>query len=58
MTVEEGTQREFDINDDLYWSNSTVEERFQTTTKLREFFHGREATTGRIQRIYTEFKLK
>jgi len=58
VTFESGTQREFDINDDLYWSNSTVEERFQTTTRLREFFHGEEATTGDIQRIYTVLKLK
>jgi len=52
------TQKELDIMDDLYWSRSSVEERFKTVTSLRECFYGREATTGNIQRIYTMFKLK
>jgi len=58
IEVESGTQKEFDINDDLYWSNSTVEERFRTVTELREYFYGKEATTGDIQRIYTVFKFQ
>jgi len=58
IEVEIMTQKEADINDDLYWSNSTVKERFQTTTELREYYHGREATTGDIQRICTMFKRK
>jgi len=57
IQVEVMTLKEADINDDLYWSNSTVKERFETTTRLREYYHGREATTGRVQRICTVSKL-
>lgn len=31
-------------------------EKFATITYLRECFYGPEATTGRLQRVYTIFK--
>ena len=49
-------QEEFDKTDDLYWANATVREKLETITYLRECFYGKEATTGRLQRIYTMFK--
>ena len=44
--------------DDEYWSNASLEEKLGTVIFLRECFYGNEATTGRIQRIYTVSKLK
>jgi hypothetical protein len=44
--------------DDEYWRHATTEEKLQTITFLRECFYGEEATTGRLQRFYTIFKLK
>jgi len=51
-------KEELDEIDNEYWQNATIEERFQTITFLRECFYGEEATTGRIQRVHTMFKLK
>ncbi len=39
-----------------YWSKASVEEKMQAITYLRECFYGPEATTGRLQRVYTFFK--
>ena len=47
-----------DKADDEYWCHATAEEKFQTITFLRECFYGKEATSGRLQRIYTITKLK
>jgi hypothetical protein len=52
------TQEESDKMDDLYWANATVKERLQTVTYLREYFYGKEATTGRLQRFYTTVEYK
>jgi len=49
-------QEEFDKMDELYWEKATVREKLETITYLRECFYGEEATTGRLQRIYTIFK--
>ena len=49
---------ELEENDAEYWSKATIEEKLQTITYLRECFYGKEATTGRLQRIYTVSKLK
>jgi len=43
----------------IYFNSSfSVEEKIQAITYLRECFYGEEATTGRIQRVCTMFKLK
>ncbi len=39
-----------------YWSDAPIREKLETITYLRECFYGKEATTGRLQRIYTVFK--
>ena len=49
---------ELDDMDAKYWAAATVKEKLQTITYLRECFYGEEATTGRLQRIYTVLKLK
>ena len=49
---------ELEKKDDEYWQSASIEEKFQTITYLRECFYGEEATTGRIQRVYTMLKLK
>ena len=49
-------QRELERLDRDDWSHATVKERFETITYLRECFYGAEATTGRLQRIYTVLK--
>ena len=51
-------QEEFDELDDLYWANAPVKEKLETITYLRECFYGKEATTGRLQRVYSMFKYK
>ena len=45
-------QDELDDRDAEYWSLATIEEKLQTITYLRECFYGREATTGRLHRVY------
>ena len=47
-----------DNMDAKYWNQASIKEKLQTITYLRECFYGEEATTGRIQRICTVFKLK
>ena len=49
---------ELDKRDNEYWRCATTEERLQTITFLRECFYGEEATTGRLQRVYTLIKNK
>jgi len=41
-----------------YWKRATAEEKLETITYLRECFYGEEATSGRLQRVYTIVKLK
>ena len=57
-TVSYGNQKTFDENDIAYWQNASVEEKLQTITYLRECFYGKEATTGRMVKICTMFRLK
>ena len=52
------THEESENIDALYCKNSTLEERFQTVTFLRECFYGKEATTGRLQRFHTTIEYK
>ena len=49
---------ELDKRDAEYWNKATIQEKLETITYLRECFYGEEATTGRIQRVYTMSKLK
>ena len=51
-------QKLLDESDNEYWKNATTKEKLQTITYLRECFYGEEATTGRLQRVYTMSKLK
>jgi hypothetical protein len=44
--------------DSEYWKTATTKEKLQTITYLRECYYGKQATTGRLQRFYTLFKLK
>jgi hypothetical protein len=49
-------KEELDRMDDEYWAKASIKEKLQTITFLRECFYGKEATTGRVQRIYKMFK--
>lgn len=51
-----GTFKELEEEDIRYLSKATAAEKFETITYLRECFYGHEATTGRLQRVYTVFK--
>lgn len=51
-----GTAKELEKNDREYWSKANVEEKLKTITYLRECFYGKEATTGRLQRVHKIFK--
>jgi len=51
-----GKAEELEELDREYWSSTPISERLETITYLRECFYGKEATTGRLQRIYTVFK--
>jgi hypothetical protein len=48
-----GTREDHEKEDRDYWSKASNEEKFATITYLRECFYGPEATTGRLQRLYT-----
>jgi len=50
------TQKEHEGKNREYWSKASIKEKLQTITYLRECFYGPEATTGRLQRLYTFFK--
>ena len=39
-----------------FWARTSAQDKFRTITFLRECFYGQEATTGRLQRVYTVFK--
>ena len=52
------SKEELDKKDIEYWEQATIEEKFSTITYLRECFYGKEATTGRLQRVCTVSKLK
>ena len=47
-----GTLKEAEILDGEYCLFVLGNEKFETTTYLREYIYGKKATTGRIQRIY------
>jgi hypothetical protein len=52
------THAELEKKDKAYWAQAPAEEKFAAITRLREYFYGPEATTGRLQRVYTFFKHK
>ncbi len=56
MKVTIGTTKELEkaTRDEL--SHTSIKERLETITYLRECFYGTEATTGRLQRFYKVFK--
>jgi len=47
-----GTMQEVEIIDGEYCLFVLGNEKFETTTYLREYVYGKKATTGRIQRIH------
>jgi len=49
---------EHEKNDSEYWKKTTIKERLQTVTFLRECLYGPEATTGRLQRFFEFLKLQ
>ena len=51
-------QEELDEMDNEYWIKASINEKLETITYLRECFYGKEATTGRVQRIHKMFKLE
>ncbi len=51
-----GTSKELEKEDILTLKQTSESEKFRAITYLRECFYGPEATTGRLQRIYTVFK--
>ena len=53
-----GTAEVHDKRDKEYWSQASYEEKSATITYLRECFYGSEATTGRLQRLYSFSKHK
>lgn len=54
--VSVGSAEELAKDDKAYWSKASIEEKLQEITYLRECFYGKEATTGRLQRVYTIIK--
>ncbi len=56
MSVIVGTAQELDRESRKQLSETSVKERLETITYLRECFYGAEATTGRVQRSYIVFK--
>jgi hypothetical protein len=52
------TSKEHDAKEKEYWSKAPVEEKLRTITYLRECFYGPEATSGRLQRLYSFSKYK
>ena len=51
-----GTSGELEEDNMQFWARTSAQEKFRTITFLRECFYGQEATTGRLQRVYTVFK--
>ncbi len=56
MSVTVGTAKELDKENRRQLTETSVKDRLETITYLRECFYGSEATTGRLQRFYTVFK--
>jgi hypothetical protein len=53
-----GTTEVHKKEDKKFLAKTTNEDKFSTITYLRECFYGPEATTGRLQRLYTFSKRK
>ena len=51
-----GSFKELEKQNIQFWAIADAAEKFKTITYLRECFYGHEATTGRLQRVYTVFK--
>ncbi|MCK5785734.1 MAG: hypothetical protein KAH54_04140 [Candidatus Sabulitectum sp.] len=51
-----GSSEDQEKEDIRYWAEADATEKFTTITYLRECFYGPEATTGRLQRVYTVLK--
>ena len=56
-TISIGSSEFLEKEDMQHWAAADAAEKFTTITYLRECFYGPEATTGRLQRIYTVLKL-
>lgn len=56
MCVTVGTAADLKKSEKQQLLNTSIEEKLETITYLRESFYGAEATTGRLQRVYTVFK--
>ena len=56
MNITVGTAKELEKSDRKKLTETSVKERLETITYLRECFYGTEATTGRLQRFHTVFK--
>jgi len=52
------TDKEHEANDKEYWANASISEKLETITYLRECFYGKEATTGRLYRLFRFVELK
>ncbi|MCK5133308.1 MAG: hypothetical protein KAR40_14295 [Candidatus Sabulitectum sp.] len=51
-----GSFKELEKENTQFWAKASAADKFRTITYLRECFYGHEATTGRLQRVYTVFK--
>jgi hypothetical protein len=56
MNVSVGTAQELEVAEKEVLKHTSVKERLQTITYLRECFYGTEATTGRLHRFYKVFR--
>ena len=56
--VQFSTSEELEAKDIEYWAKATVKEKLETITYLRECFYGKEATTGRLFRLFRFVELK
>lgn len=45
-------QKTIQEDDEIYWSQASIEDKLEMITYLRECFYGSEATTGRLQRFF------
>ena len=52
------THEYFDKMDDIHWANAPMEEKLETVTFLRECFYGKEASSGRLQRVCAVLKFQ
>ncbi len=53
-----GKADEVEKTESEYRKKQTPQEKLRTITYLRECFYGDEATSGRLQRVYTIIKRK